>query len=249
MKTLSRFGLALGLAALLAVRTAAAADLLVDDFVAPAPVRTSLLTGLGEETLLDFDASVLGGVRGVYHHNYTNPLGSLSALSVGDGQLASTVGVGARSEVLVSYGAFTRPTGAPDIGGPLLGLDASGYDTFRWTFSGVSTVMNLIVVMYTADPLDPSNPLYYSTAAVNAAPAVAGGPMVVDLPMTLADPFNFAQVDGIVLLMNRANGATQVAFNLDRFELVSSVPEPGAGALLLAGLAAVGSLARRRVAA
>lgn len=246
MKTLSRLGLALGLATLLAVRTASAADLLVDDFSAPTEARISLLTGLGEETLLDFDASVLGGVRGVYHHNYTNPLGSLSALSVGEGQLSSTVGVGARSEVLVSYGAFTRPTGAPDIGGPLLGLDASAYDHFRWTFTGVSDTMNLIVVLYTANPLDPVTPLYYSTAAVNVNPAVPGGPMVVDLPMTLTDPFNFAQVDGIVLLMNRANGATNVAFNLDRFELITAVPEPGAGAMLLAGLGTLALLARRR---
>lgn len=246
MKPLTRFGLTLGASALLLVRPAFAADLLVDDFTAPNPVRTSVLTGPGEETLLDFDASVLGGVRGVYHHNYTNPLGSLSALSVGAGQLTSTVGVGARSEVLVSYGAFTRPTGAPDIGGPLLGLDASAYDHFRWSFTGVSDTMNLIVVLYTASPLDPGSPLYYSSAAVNVAPAVAGGPMVVDLPMSLGDPFNFAQVDGIVLLMNRANGATQVAFNLDRFELITAVPEPGAGAMLLAGLGTLTLLARRR---
>lgn len=239
-------GLLLVMLALLMSRPAGAAPLLVDDFNAPAPQRTSVLTGLGEDSLIDFDASVLGGVRGTYHHNYTNPLGSLSVLSVGGGQLSSTVGVQARSEVLVSYGAFTRPTGAPNIGGPLLGLDASAYDSFRWTFSGVSTTMNLNVVLYTANPLDPGTPLYYSTVGVNAAPTVLGGPMVVDLPMRLTDPFNFAQVDGIVLVINRANDATNVAFNLDRFELVSAVPEPGTGAMLLTGLAAMALLGYRR---
>lgn len=236
----------LALAVLLTAMPASAASLVVDDFDAPMPLRTSVLTALGEDTLIDFDTSVLGGVRGVYHHNYVNPLGSLSALSVGGGQLGSTVGVQARSEVLVSYGAFTRPTGAPDIGGPLLGLDASAFDTFRWTFSGVSNTMNLIAVLYTANPLDPASPLYYTTAGVNAAPTVLGGPMVVDLPMRLADPFNFAQVDGIVLVINRANSATNVAFNLDRFELVTVVPEPGTATMLLTGLAAMALLVYRR---
>ena len=53
-------------------------------------------------------------------------------------------------------------------------------------------------------------------------------------------------VDGIVLLVNRANGATQVAFNLDRFELVTSVPEPGPSALLLAGLAVMALRLKRQ---
>lgn len=247
MKTLTHLSLALTLGALCSLPTAAMA-LLVDDFDAPAEARISVLTGVGEETLLDFDPSVLGGVRGVYHHNYFNPLGSLSALSVGEGQLGSTVGNGARSEVLVSYGAFTRPTGAPDIGGPLLGLDASGYDHFRWTFSGASTMLNLIVVLYTAAPLDRDDPLYYTTAALNATPSVPGGPLVVDLPMRLSDPFNFAQVDGIVLLVNRSNAQTQVAFNLDRFEFVSGVPEPGPAALLLAGGAVMALRLRRQAA-
>lgn len=223
-----------------------AASLTVDDFSAPTPASTHVLTAVGEQSFNDFTSTVLGGVRGVYHHNYTNPLGSVAALSVGDGILSSSTGVQARTEVLVSYGAFTRPSGDPLVGGPLLGVDSRPYNAFAIDFSGVSTTLNLNVVMYTANPLDPSNPLYYTTAGVNAAPSVPGGPMYVELPFSSADPFNFAQVDGIVLIINRANGATNVSFNLDSFGLVTAVPEPGTAPLLLAGAGLVAVLARRR---
>ena len=70
--------------------------------------------------------------------------------------------------------------------------------------------------------------------------------MSVLLPMALGDAFNFAQVDGIALIIDRANNSTNVAFNLDSFSLVSTVPEPGTTTLLLAGIAVAGSLTRRR---
>ncbi len=226
------------LAAAMATPLAArASTYVVDDFAAPAPPATSVLVGVGEDSFNQFTATVPGGVRGVYHHNYFNPLNSIAALAVGNGSLSSSTGVGARTEVVVSYGAFTRPTGDPNIGGPLLGLDLTPYNAFRFEFTGVSEVLNVIAVMYTHAPLDPVTPLYYSTAAVNMAPAVAGGAMDVILPFTASDPFNFAEVDGIVFLINRANGTTNVSFNLDRFSLVSAVPEPTPAWLLLGGAA------------
>jgi uncharacterized protein (TIGR03382 family) len=68
----------------------------------------------------------------------------------------------------------------------------------------------------------------------------------VELPFALGDPFNFGQIDGIVLLINRANGATNVAFNLDSFSLVSTVPEPGPALSLAAGLSLLAWVQRRR---
>ena len=223
-----------------------ALSLLVDDFSAPNPASVHVLAAVGEQSFVDFDASVLGGVRGVYHHVYTNPLGSVAALAVGNGSVSSSTGVQARTEVLLSYGAFSRPSGNPNIGGPLLGVDGSPFNAFSMDFSGVSTVLNLNVVMYTAAPLDPMAPLYYTTVGMNVAPATPGGPMHVELPFALGDPFNFGQIDGIVLIINRANNATNVAFNLDSFSLVSTVPEPGPGLMLAAGLGIVGWLQRRR---
>jgi hypothetical protein len=225
---------------------ARAQSLLIDGFDAPRPARASVFTGEAEAAFNDFTATVPGGVRGLYHHTYTNPLSSVAALAWGDGLLSSSTGVGARSEVVVSYGAFTRPTGDDAVGGPLLGLDATPFNAFRLDFTGASDVLNLIVVLYTANPLDPAAPLYYSTAAGNFFPAEPGGPMEVLLPFSLGDAFNFGQVDGIVLLIDRANNATGVSFNLDSFSLVSSVPEPSPAAMLAAGMALVGWMLRRQ---
>lgn len=237
--------LALACAAL-ASTAAHAVSLLVDDFSSPNPASVHVLASVGEQSFVDLDASVLGGVRGVYHHVYTNPLGSVAALAVGNGSVSSSTGVQARTEVLLSYGAFSRPSGDPSIGGPLLGVDGSPYNAFSMDFSGVSTTLNLNVVMYTSSPLDPMAPLYYTTVGANVAPAFAGAPLHVELPFALSAPFNFGQIDGIVLIINRANNATNVAFNLDSFSLVSTVPEPGPALTWVAGLAMLAWVQRRR---
>lgn len=242
------FALALMAGSLLTSGIARASTLLIDNFSAPTAPVTSVFTGVDEATFNQFTATVPGGVRGVYHHSYTNPLNSVAALAVGNGQLSSSSGVGVQTEVLVFYGAFTRPTLQPEVGGPLLGLDATPYGAFRFDFSGLSGVMNINVVLYTASPLDPVSPLYYSTTGVNVAPASPGASLSFDLPFALSDPFNFARVDGIALVINRANGATGLAWNLDSFSLVSAVPEPAPAVLLLAGLAVLGWLGQRQAA-
>ncbi len=223
-----------------------AATQLVDGFDDPAVPATSVFTGVDETQFNQFAASVLGGVRGIYHHTYTNPLGSVTALSSGQGVLSASSGVGARSEVLALYGGFTRPTLQPDVGGPLLGLDATPFDTFRLAFTGRSSVMNINIVLYTANPLNPGAPLYYSTVGGNVEAPANGGSLVVDMAFADDPAFNFAQVDGIALVIDRANNATGVGWTLDSFSLVSSVPEPEPAALLLAGMLALGWMARRQ---
>jgi hypothetical protein len=224
-----------------------AASLLVDDFAAPSAPDISVFVALGERTLRSFDGSILGGVRDTFHHVYTNPSNSVAALAVGDGQVSSSSGVGVRTEVLLLWGAFTRPTGDPSVGGPLLAVDARPYAAFELTFGAASAMLNINIVLYTSQPLDPANPLHYTTVGNNFSPAVPGGPMTVTMPFSGAPNFNFGRVDGVVVEIDRANANTGQAWNLDRFSLATApVPEPGAMAMLLAGLAVVGLLARTR---
>jgi hypothetical protein len=225
---------------------ARAQSLLIDGFDAPSPPSVSVLTGVNEATFNNFTPTVPGGVRGVYHHPYTNPLDSVAELAVGNGALSSSTGMDARSEILVYYGAFTRPTLDPDVGGPRLGLDATPYNAFRLDFSGACSYLNINIVLYTANPTDPGAPLYYSTVGDNYFPAVPGGAMSVVLPFQLGDAFNFAQVDGIALIIDRANNSTNVSFNLDSFSLVSTVPEPSPVVLLASGVGLMGWLLRRQ---
>ena len=230
--------------------SAQGASYLIDDFGSPAAPGISVLTGESENSFVQFTDTVAGGVRGVSHRAYVNPLGSVSAVIAGNGVLSSSDGIGVTSEVLVSYGAFTNPTGIPGTVGPLLGLDVTPYNAFRVDFGGIAQQMNINIVMYSSTPLDAGSvsPTYYTLAWVNVAPDVPGGPLSVVLPFaTLAGGFNFASVDGVVLVLNRAVGnVTNNAFSVDSFALVSAVPENSTTALVLAGLGVVAMVSRRR---
>lgn len=240
---------ATAIALLLMLAGAAQAALhVVDDFAAPAAPAFSVLAGIGERSFGQA-APVDGGVRDVYHHVYANPLDSVSALAVGNGILSSSDGVGVTSEVVVSWGAFTRPGGDPLQAGPRLALDWRGHDAFAIDFQAATKPLNLVVTLYTAAPLDLASalPSYYTTVGVNVAPPAGGGPLSVLLPFAASPGFNFAQVDGVALLINRAVGnVTQNAYNLDRLAVVSSVPDAPAPLLLLSGLGALCWLARWR---
>lgn len=235
---------------ILAAWSAQAATFLIDDYGAPNVPGISVLAGEGENSFVQFTNTVAGGVREVYHRAYLNPLGSVSAVIAGNGLLSSSDGVGVTSEVLVSYGSFTNPTGTPGTAGPFLGLDVRPYDAFRLDFSGIAQRMNINIVMYSSTPLDAGNvsPTYYTLAEVNVVPDVPGGPLSLVLPFaSMAGGFNFASVDGVIVVLNRAVGnVTNNAFNVDSFALVSVVPESPTLALLLAGLGMVALVARRR---
>jgi hypothetical protein len=252
-KSIRTLGL-LGILGLLSANPVLSASLLLDSFDAPAPREFTVITTAG-----DFDTpgatgeiqtstpTVPGGIRETFLHVYSNPLNSASILQVGGGNLSVAQGTGAMAETLITYGSFTRPTGDPSVGGPLLGLDLSGFNALKFDFSGVEDWLNVVVVFHTTAPLDPLTPLFYSQSAVNIAPAVPGGPLSFTLGVSNNAAFNWDQVDGVVVEINRSGPIPSTSYTLDQlsFETVTPVPEPQTWALLLAGLSAL-LLFRRR---
>ena len=247
-KSLRRLALAM---ALFGAAATGHASLLLDDFNAPTAPQTGIAFGdasapSSDVLLRDFTPSVPGGVRETTLNVYGNPSNSVSAVLVGGGALSVAQGAGAIAEAIVSYGAFTGPTGNPLVSGPLLGLDLSPYTGLTFDFSGSQYVLNVNVTYYTSAPLDPGAPLYYSTSGVNIAPATPGAPLSFELAFAANPAFNWQQVDGVVVLINRSGPTPASAYTLDTLTFTTAVPEPQALALLLAGLGVVVLVARRR---
>lgn len=217
-----------GLCALatLSVAPVALADavLLLDGFASPAEPRSVVVIGppvtsQDNALLRDFVPSIPGGVRETWLHVYGNPLGSASVAAAGGGRLSVAQGTGATAETLVSYGAFTRPNG-PNVGGPLLGLDLSNFDGLQLDFLGSETGLNINVTYYTSAPLDPAAPLYYAGSGINVAPSAPGAALSVKLEFASRAEFNWKQVDGIVVLINRSGPTPSTSYTLQRLAFV-----------------------------
>jgi hypothetical protein len=210
-----RLLLAAGAAAAL---QAQAAPIALDDFDAPTTPRVAAKLGTEDVFFRDF-TSVPGGVRELTYNLYINPLNAVAAVSLGGGQMTMAAGTGALGETVISYGAFTRPDG-PDIGGPLLGIDLGSSRSIELAFAGVESPLNLVVVLYTSNPLPGTEPLYYSQAAANSAPDVPGGPMTVKLAFDATNNFNYNQVDGVTVLIDRSGSARQNSYALTSLRFV-----------------------------
>jgi hypothetical protein len=203
----------------------AASALVLDTFDAvaapPAPTRRVVhgAPGTATATTTVYEsglAGVPGGARDTTLNMYGNPLSGIAALSVGGGRISTAQGTGVTAETIVAYGAFTRVGGAPTIGGPRFGLNLSAYKNIVIDFSGAEDGLNVNVVYYTSAPLDPSDPLYYTTTGVNIAPAASGAPVTVRLPVNHNPFFNWKQVDGVILLINRSGPTPATSYTLDK---------------------------------
>lgn len=227
----------------LPAQRAQAAPKLLDDFTAPSPAYTSTVTGTNTDATRDFTPTVPGGVRENTYNLYSNPGSSSVDLRIGDGSVAVSAGPGALGELLLAYGAFTRPfVEDPTIGGPLLGLDLSAYNAIQFNFISVDKPLNINYVLYTSDP---GAGLYYNSAGINIAPSSPGAALSVTIPFA-ASAFNFSKVDGVFLEIDRSGFSTGNAYELDSVRFVTaSVPEPQTWALLLAGGLAMWVVMRR----
>lgn len=219
LSTMFRAPLAAALGAA-ALALPAAAQVL-DGFDAPTPGWARTATGAPGSAgallrVCEAGLPVPGGARDITHNVYANPLASVSAVALGEGRLSVAQGTGLVAETIVAYGAFTRVGCDDTVGGPRLRLNLGSTRSLRLTFSGAEDAMNVVVVYYTSAPLDPRTPLYYSTVAVNIAPATPGAPLQFKLPVGTDPAFNWRQVDGVVLLINRAGPTPHTSYTLDQ---------------------------------
>ncbi len=198
---------------------AQAAPIAIDGFDAPTKPRVAAKLGTNDVFFRDFTASVPGGVRELTYNLYINPLNTVAGVSLGGGQMTMAAGTGALGETVINYGAFTRPDG-PNIGGPLLGIDLGSSRSIELAFAGVESPLNLVVVLYTSNPRPGTEPLYYAQAAANSAPDVPGGPMTLKLDFDAANNFNYSQVDGIAVLIDRSGSARQNSYALTSLRFV-----------------------------
>ena len=211
-----------------AVAPAAADPLLtLDAFDGPTAPGSAVVIGppvtsSDSAAVRDFEPGVIGGVRESWLHVYDNEKSSASVLSVGAGRLSTAQGAGAIAETIISYGAFTRPTGDPSVGGPLLNLDLSGFGGLKFDFSAVEHGLNVNVTYYTSEPLDPAAPLYYSGSGINVAPTAPGEPLSFVLPFADRDGFNWKRVDGVIVIINRAGPTPSTSYTLDNLAFTSA---------------------------
>lgn len=204
-----------GAAAILAAAPAHAQVLDDFDYDAPLASTSRVVQSTASTTINESDLPVLGGVRDTTLHVYGNPLNSAAVVTLGRGRLSVAQGTNAVAETIIAYGAFTRVGGDPNVGGPLLGLDLSTQKALRFDFSGAEDGLNVNVVYYTSAPTSPSW-IYYTSSGINIAPPTSGGPLSFTLPVSDDPSFNWRQVDGIVVLINRAGPTPHTSYTLDR---------------------------------
>jgi hypothetical protein len=114
------------------------------------------------------------------------------------------------------YGAFTRVGCALEVGGPRFRLDLSNYRSLRLSFSGAEDPMNLRVTYFTAAPLNPAAPDFYSSNDVDVRPAASGAALEAVLKVGDDPRFNWRQVDGIVITINRSGLRPHTTYTLER---------------------------------
>ena len=250
----------LALAALLPTLCAApaayASDLLLDDFASPTPAVSMMAPSQNFVVSQPGTyAGVSGQNRAAYYYPYfpTTAAGAGNTATLGNGALTVAAAPGTIGEVGLGYGAYGAPGSSLQSNGPFLNLDLSGYNALRVGFASLAKPVNLIVSFYTSHPLAGSGPLYYQDGEITLNPAAGGGAVSGNILFKGADAnqpaglFNFAQVDGIAFIVDRAGSADGNSYQLSSLSFTQAVPEPASAALLIAGVLVVWLRSGRRV--
>ena len=201
-------------------------SLVLDTFASPGDPSTRVVYGqpqtshatvtINESNL----TSVPSGARDTILRLYDNPLNSVAALGVGNGDVSVAQGTGLKAETLISYGGFTRVGGNPKVGGPSLRLNLSNYKNLQLDFAGAEDYLNISVTYYTDSPL-PSNPnSYYTNSGVNIAPSSRNAPVSLKLPLNNDPTFNWQHVNGIVVIINRSGPTASTSYTLKSLTFV-----------------------------
>jgi hypothetical protein len=194
------------------------APLLLDSFDAPNASSHRVVKGTPDNAtskavLYESNLPIRAGARDIGLNMYQNPINSLAAISIGNGNVSVAQGTKVKAETVIAYGASTRVGGKPNVGGPLLGLNLKDYKNFQLEFTGAEDVLNINVIYYTTAPIKPAG--YYSTTSLNITPPSPNAPLTVKLPVNNDANFNWQQVDGVVVIINRANDKDSTSYTLD----------------------------------
>lgn len=250
----------LALAALLpallcTVPEASASSLLLDDFAAPTPAVSLMAPSQNFVTSQPGTFAGVGGQnRAAYYYPYfPNPAaGAGSTATIGQGGVTVVAAPGTIGEVGLGYGAYGAPASNLQSNGPFLNLDLSGYNDLHVSFASLAKPINLVIHFYTSNPVAAPGAIYYLNGEITLNPAADGGAVSGDILFKGADAdlapglFNFAQVDGLAFIIDRAGSTDGNSYQLASLSFTQAVPEPASAALLLAGALVVWLRSGRR---